>query len=92
MAEKTCPLGHTCDKCLWYVARAGQAQGQPVEVKTQCAVLWMGDLLIPLLKSTNGTAAAVESFRNEMVRGNGELSSFLLAGQGPQRLTSDDKA
>jgi hypothetical protein len=69
--EKTCPFGHTCDKCLLNVELAGidAATNSPWN-RTQCAFVWNVELALENGKQTNSVGGAIESFRNEMVQGN----------------------
>lgn len=74
---KFCPLvGGDCKQlaCHWFVQLRGThpQTGEPVD-EWDCAVKWLPLLLIEGAKETRQTAAAIESFRNEMVRQNAEL-------------------
>lgn len=75
----SCPLGHKCSDCLWLVHLRGQhpQSGQEVD-QQQCAITWLPLLLIENARKQNETAAVLESFRNEMVRGNETLEGALL--------------
>lgn len=44
-----------------------------------CAIAWLPVLLIENSQQQRSTGAAVESFRNEMVRGNGQLARMMGA-------------
>jgi hypothetical protein len=69
--SKSCPLGHTCDKCHWLVRLRGVNPNTGQEVDNDmCAIAALPMLLIENSQQQRGTAAAVESFRNEMVEGN----------------------
>lgn len=73
----TCPLGHKCEeardnkihRCAWFVRLAGQ-NPQTGEVKDEqgCAMGWLPVLLVENARVSGSTGAAVESFRNEMVK------------------------
>lgn len=72
-----CPLaGDDCKQlaCAWFIKLRGHHPqgGEPVD-EWDCAVKWLPVLLIEGAKETRQTAAAVESFRNEMVRQNNDL-------------------
>ncbi len=71
---KTCPLGHTCETCLWQTHLRGHnpQTGQEID-QVGCAVAFLPVLLIENSQQQRSTGAAVESFRNEMVRGNDAL-------------------
>ena len=86
--ETTCPLGSQCEKiagetlhrCAWLVTLAGTNPATGASVDEQgCAMAWLPVLLIENSKQQRSTAAAVESFRNEMVKAN-ETGQKLLFG------------
>ena len=64
--------------CAWFVKLAGTDPntGKPVD-EFGCAMAWMPMLLIENAQQSRQTGAAVESFRNEMVKQN-ETSHELL--------------
>ena len=67
-----CPLvGGDCKKfeCMFWTQLRGKhpQTGAPLD-EWDCAVKWLPLLLIEGAKETRQTAAAIESFRNEMVR------------------------
>lgn len=72
----TCPLGSKCEevrdgkvhRCSWFVKLAGTNPQTGAVVDEQgCAMAWVPVLLIENTAKQTSTAAAVESFRNEMV-------------------------
>ncbi len=65
--------------CAWFTKLAGTNPntGQQVD-EWGCAVAWLPVLLIENSQQQRQTGAAVESFRNEMVRANGETGQLLL--------------
>ena len=70
--EKTCFDGvaqHGCQKWINVVGQNPQT-GEPVN-QWKCADAWLPVLLIENSRCQRETGAAVESFRNEMVRLNG---------------------
>ena len=78
----SCPLGHKCEeardgeihRCAWFVKLAGQNPTTGEQVDEQgCAMSWMPVLLVENARTNRGTSAAVESFRNEMVRANEQV-------------------
>jgi hypothetical protein len=88
---KTCPLGHTCDQCLWHTHIIGLSPqtGQPVD-DFKCAIAWLPLLLVENSQRQYQTAAAVESFRNEMVKSNDVLATLLIeAPEQARSLTHD---
>ena len=82
---KFCPLvGGDCKQfeCMfWTQLRGTHPQtGDPVD-EWDCAIKWLPVLLIEGAKETRETAAAIESFRNEMVRGQKAVLSLAANGQ-----------
>lgn len=81
-----CPLGAKCEtvkddavvRCPWFVKVIGQhpQTGEQMD-KYNCAMTWLPILLIENTASSNSAGAAIESFRNEMVKGNGELLQLI---------------
>lgn len=77
-----CPLGYECEqivdnkihKCMWHTKLSGNdpATGEPMD-KWGCAMAWMPILMIENSMQQRQTAAAVESFRNEMVQSNSAI-------------------
>ena len=67
-----CPmLGKTCIglQCAWFTKVQGNHPQTGKEVEEwACAVAWVPMLLIENSQNTRMSGAAVESFRNEMVR------------------------
>ena len=69
-----CPLiQDKCKKlgCSWYtqIGGANPQTGEAVD-EWGCAVTWLPMLLIETSQQSRSTGAAVESFRNEMVKAN----------------------
>lgn len=82
--EKKCPhykkpcLEHGCTH--YQKLRGHNPQtGEPID-EYQCAELWTNILLIENAQMGRQTGAAVESFRNEMVKGNNTLANVLQIG------------
>ena len=72
--EHWCPLiGEECMKlkCEWFTQVRGKnpQTGEDVD-EWGCAVTWLPMLLIETSQQSRSTGAAVESFRNEMVKAN----------------------
>jgi hypothetical protein len=66
--------------CAWYT----RVQGYDVNTGNQvdsyeCAISWLPMLLIENSGQQRSTGAAVESFRNEMVKSNEQSQQLLLA-------------
>lgn len=70
--------------CAWFTKIAGTNPntGLPVE-EWGCAVAWLPVLLIENSQQQRQTGAAVESFRNEMVRANQAIGPLLLGREAP---------
>ena len=83
--ESNCPLNNfePCKKlgCAWFMKVVGlnPQTGQQVD-EWGCAVAWMPILTIENSQQQRQTGAAVESFRNEMVKAN-ESSIKLISQQ-----------
>ena len=80
--KHNCPLNNfePCKQldCAWFVKLAGTDPNTGKQVdEFGCAMAWLPMLLIENTQQSRGTGAAVESFRNEMVRQN-EPSHNLL--------------
>lgn len=67
-------------KCAWYTQIRGTNPntGEPVD-EWGCAVAWMPVLAIEVAQKTNQTGAAVESFRNEVVKANESNQNLYIA-------------
>jgi len=75
----TCPLGHTCEKavdgaierCAWYTNIQGKhPQSEEIIDQWKCAMTWQPILLVENAQTNRGQTQALESFRNEVVKGN----------------------
>ena len=86
----SCPLGHKCQEakdgvihqCAWFVKLAGvnPTTGETVD-EHGCAMSWLPVLLVENSKQQRSTGAAVESFRNEMVKANSQTAELLVEQQ-----------
>lgn len=89
-----CPLlNKKCTemKCAWFIHIRGTNPntGDPVD-EYDCAVKWLPVLLIENSQQTRQAGAAIESFRNEMVKSNNALLQLEHARGGiclPSSLT-----
>lgn len=80
-----CPLGSKCESvkdnkivvCPWYTQVRGSnpQTGEDVD-EWKCAIAWLPMMLIENSGMQRQTGAAVESFRNEMVKQNTQLVEF----------------
>lgn len=96
----SCPLGHKCKEikdnkiyqCAWFVQLQGihPQTGETVD-EFGCSMTWLPTLLIENAKVSKGTSAAVESFRNEMVKTNESSLRILQATviEGSKLLSND---
>lgn len=74
-ASNNCPLDSfkSCRelKCSWFMHIRGTDKNTKEEVdEYRCVVTWIPTLLIENASLQNQTGAAIESFRNEMVKAN----------------------
>ena len=78
-------------KCAWFTRVQGfdKNTGKDVD-EYQCAITWMPMLMVENSGTQRETGAAVESFRNEMVKAN-ENSIKILAETTKQNLLGDKK-
>jgi hypothetical protein len=86
--KDNCPLNgfKKCKqfKCAWFVQMKGNNPNDGKEVdEYACAVAWLPILLVENAMQSRQSGAAIESFRNEMVKANQsnqnllELSKFM---------------
>jgi hypothetical protein len=84
-SKTNCPLDgfNPCRQtdCAWFTQLRGNNPntGEPID-EWGCAIAWIPVLLIENSQQQRQTGAAVESFRNEMVKSN-EQTTLLLKGQ-----------
>lgn len=83
-----CPLvSGDCKQlqCSWFTQVRGKNPntGQDVD-EWGCAIVWLPVLLIENAQQQRQTGAAVESFRNEMVRSNEVSQQLLIAAAQPE--------
>lgn len=83
-AKTNCPLDNfnPCRQldCAWFMKVAGTHPNTGEEIEEwSCAMTWMPFMLMENSKQQRSTAAAVESFRNEMVDSNRATQQVLLA-------------
>ncbi len=82
---KFCPLIQADCKglgCNWFIQLRGKhpQTEEPVD-EWDCAMKWLPILLIEGSQETRQTAAAIESFRNEMVRGQQAVLRMAANGE-----------
>lgn len=74
-------------QCAWFTKVNGVDTNTGKEVEDwQCAVSWLPMLLIENSGQQRRTGAAVESFRNEMVKANEMSTQVLLTAANLERL------
>ena len=83
-AKTNCPLNSFAPckelECAWFMKVAGKHPQKDEEVEDWgCAMAWMPVLLMENARVSFQTGAAVESFRNEMVKANQNSQQILLA-------------
>lgn len=84
----TCPLGSKCEeikdgaihRCMWFTKMAGQdpTTGKDIE-SNNCSMAWLPLLIIENSREQLKTGAAIESFRNEMVKATESSQQVLIA-------------
>ena len=68
MTERTCPLGHTCDQCLWEVeTQKTNPATQEIAVIKNCAIVESVLAQVATFQQTHSVGAAIESTRNAML-------------------------
>ena len=84
--EFTCPLGSECEeirdnkiyRCMWYTKVSGYDVNSGKEIdEWSCAITWMPRLQIEMSATSRGTSQAIESFRNETVKGQTEFNNLV---------------
>lgn len=86
-SKSNCPLDgfNPCRQleCAWFMKIQGKDPQSEKEIEEWgCAMAWMPILIIENSQQQRGTAAAVSSFRNEMVKANEVGQRVLLAAAG----------
>jgi len=91
-SKSNCPLDgfKPCRQleCAWFIQLRGTNpnSGEPVD-EWGCSMAWLPMLMIENSQQQRGTSAAVESFRNEMVKNNEVGQRVLLATAGISQQT-----
>jgi len=86
-AESNCPLDgfKPCRQlaCAWFMKIRGKDPQSEKEIdEWGCSMAWLPILMIENSQQQRSTGAAVESFRNEMVKANEVGQRALLAAAG----------
>jgi len=82
-AKPNCPLNkfEPCKQldCAWFIKISGHNPNTGADVdEWGCSIAWLPILLIENSQQQRGTGAAVESFRNEMVKTNIKTADAIL--------------
>ena len=83
-AKANCPLNNfePCKEleCAWFMKIRGTNPNTGQEVdEWGCSMAWLPILLIENSQQQRQTGAAVESFRNEMVKSNEKTTALLMS-------------
>ena len=90
-SKHNCPLHNfePCKQteCSWFIQVRGTNPntGEPAD-EWGCAIAWMPVLMIENSQQQRQTGAAVESFRNEMVKANAVSHNILIAASNMKAL------
>lgn len=92
--KDNCPLNgfEKCKQfeCAWFCQMKGTDPNTGKEIDDySCAVAWLPVLLVENALHTRHTGAAVESFRNEMVKGAEQSQKLLIAAAELNKRDSD---
>jgi hypothetical protein len=90
--KTNCPLDNfnPCRQmdCAWFIQVRGTNPNSGKEVdEWACSMAWMPILLIENSQQQRGTGAAVESFRNEMVKVSETNTAILIESANLKRLS-----
>ena len=84
--ELTCPLGSTCEevkdgkihRCIWYTKVIGKHPQSEEHIEDwKCAIAWMPILQVEMSQTNRGQTGAIESFRNETVKGQKTFNALV---------------
>lgn len=93
--ELTCPFGAECEeikdnqlrRCRLYINVRGMDSqtGEHVD-RWDCALVWNVSVMIENTQVSRGTTQALESFRNEMQRGQAAFNNILAEALGERKV------
>ena len=92
----TCPLGSECEeirdnkihRCMWYTKLVGMDPNTGKDIEEwSCAISWLPTLQVEMSQTNRGQTQALESFRNETVKGQSEFNK-ILANSSKKRLNN----
>lgn len=84
--EFICPLGCECEttrdkkiiRCAWYTKMVGLDPNTGKEIDDwACSMSWMPMLQVEMSNTNRGQTKALESFRNETVKGQKEFNNLI---------------
>ena len=84
--ELTCPLGSTCEevkddkihRCRWYTKVIGKNPQSEEQIEEwNCAIAWLPILQVETSQTNRGQTSALESFRNETVKGQKTFNTLV---------------
>ncbi len=87
--KQTCPLGNDCEtikdnqiyRCRWYIALKGKDPQSEKEIdEWGCAMSWLPILLVENAQTNRGQTQALESFRNEVSKGQNTFNQLFASG------------
>jgi hypothetical protein len=97
--EYTCPLGSKCEevrdgkllRCKWYTQLQGRHPQTGAEIDSwECAITWLPILTIEMSRTNRGQTAALESFRNAMIKGQTQFNRLISEAREEARGLLDD--
>lgn len=84
---KTCPLGHTCDECLWHqTVTVTKPDGTPDHV-TKCALLWMNEINSKVAFYNAQTSAKTNTLSDMALESRNFLKEALNGTKANKNLT-----
>jgi hypothetical protein len=91
-SKTNCPLDNfnPCREldCAWFMKVVGSNPNTGKEIEEWgCSMAWLPIMMIENSQQQRQTGAAVESFRNEMVKSNEVSQRVLLAASGVPQVT-----
>lgn len=97
--ETTCPLGATCEevrdgkihRCIGWQKLIGKdpQTGEPRDEWGCSLFTWLPILLVENASTNRGQTQALESFRNAVVQGNGQLMAVIANTKRQQAIDHD---
>jgi hypothetical protein len=74
-------------RCAWYTKVVGVDSNTGEEVEDwSCAMAWMPKLQVEMSNTNRGQTAALESFRNETVKGQAEFNQLIASSAERKKL------